>query len=336
MNLSTFDFRYPPELVAQIPEDSRDHARFLIADRRAKTIQHALFYQIVDFLEPGDCLVLNDTKVIPARFYGKKDSGGRVELVLLREVKEDIWRCLGYASKKLKLKDKITIAEDLTAEIIEIEKEGTFIAQFFSGAFPRQDLWAYGHMPLPPYIDRPSQPPDKERYQTVYAKNSGAVAAPTAGLHWSTALMRKAKDKGVEMAMLTLHVGHGTFQPIREQVIEDHKMHAEYFNMDDSAAGKINGARRVIAVGTTTARALESSVRDGRVIAQSGWTELYMYPGYDFKVVDALQTNFHQPKSSLLVMVSAFAETNFIRQCYEEAIRRRYRLFSYGDTMLIL
>ncbi len=334
MKLSQFDFTYLSELVAQYPSAQRGQSRLLVAHRKTQEIHHTTFEHILDFLESGDCLVVNDTRVFKARLLGKKETGGEVEIFLLKSIDHNTWECLG--SKKLKRGQKVIFSSSCWGVVQEISQDGKFLVEFsYDGNF-EDVLREHGHMPLPPYIERSDEDMDHDRYQTIFAAKEGAVAAPTAGLHWTSELLEKAKTKGIEIAFVTLHVGIGTFLPIRTENILDHKMHAEYFEISKEAAQKINDAKRVVAAGTTTVRALESSAQEGKVKSGGSWTELFIYPGFYFQIVNALQTNFHQPKSSLLVMVSAFAGRDFVLRCYNEAISLRYHLFSYGDTMLIL
>ncbi len=335
MKLSQFDFQYPPEWVAQYPPAQRGDAKLLVAHRKTQELHHTTFDHVLDFLESGDCLVVNDTRVFKARLWGEKETGGKVEVFLLhRQSEGSSWKCL--SSKKLKLGQKIIFGSNCSGIVRAMSEEGKLEVEFsYEGRF-EDIIEKYGHMPLPPYIERTDEAIDCDRYQTIFAKKQGAVAAPTAGLHWNQELLEKARQKGVEIVSVTLHVGAGTFLPIRTENILDHKMHAEYFEISKEVAQKINEAKRVVVVGTTTVRALESSAHEGRVEAKSGWTDLFIYEGFKFQIVDALQTNFHQPKSSLLVMVCAFAGRDFIFRCYQEALRHRYHLFSYGDTMLIL
>ena len=347
MKLSHFDFKYPPEWVAQYPSVQRGQYRLLVAHRSTQEIHHTTFEYILDFLERGDCLVVNDTRVFKARLLGKKETGGKVEVFLLNRHPEQVchpersegstWLCL--SSKKLKVGQKIILGPDCWGRIRDISEDGKSIVEFsYDGNF-KDILEKYGHMPLPAYIERSDEAIDTDRYQTIFAANRfnwGAVASPTAGLHWNKELLEKARTKGIEISSVTLHVGIGTFLPIRTENILDHKMHAEYFELSKETAEKINDAKRVVAVGTTTVRVLEASSQEENVKPGSGWTEIFITPGFQFQIIDALQTNFHQPKSSLLVMVSAFAGRDFILRCYTEAISRHYQLFSYGDTMLIV
>ena len=341
MKLSQFDFQYSPELVAQVPSAERGSSRLLVAHRKTQEIHHTTFDHILDFLEPGDCLVVNDTKVFKARLLGTKENGAKVEVFLLSRSEGSLWECLSRSRAGLEVGQKIFFDSMKIGAYVTIKEvlEGFIHVEFQSQEDFEKILNDHGHMPLPPYIERPDEVLDSDRYQTIFASNRfnwGAVAAPTAGLHWTPELLEKAKVKGIELVSVTLHVGVGTFLPISTENILDHKMHAEYFELSKDAAQKINDAKRVVAVGTTAVRALEASSLEGKVRPGSGWTELFITPGFQFQVIDALQTNFHQPKSSLLVMVSAFAGRDFIFRCYDAAISHRYKLFSYGDTMLIL
>ena len=333
MKLSQFDFQYPKELIAQYPL-KKGEARLLVADRRTKELHHTSFFHVLDFLSSDDCLVVNETQVIPARLFARKETGAYVEVLLLEELRKNVWKCTGSTSKNLKAGSKLIFQEG-NATILEVN-HGIFVLEFFYEGEWKEWLYKYGHVPLPLYIGRKDQKEDVENYQTVFAKNPGAIAAPTAGLHWTDELLACFKKKGGIIAPITLHVGYGTFSPIREENIKNHQMHREFFEISPESSQKINEAKRVVCVGTTTVRALESATQGKKVLASSRWTDLYIYPGYSFKRVDLLQTNFHQPKSSLLLMVSAFAGCEFISRCYQEAIEQRYRLFSYGDTLLLL
>ncbi|MBI3019520.1 MAG: tRNA preQ1(34) S-adenosylmethionine ribosyltransferase-isomerase QueA [Deltaproteobacteria bacterium] len=339
MKLSQFDFSYSQELVAQYPSAQRGQSKLLVAHRNTQEIHHTTFEHILDFLERGDCLVVNDTRVFKARLLGKKETGGKVEIFLLKRVNHNTWECLSSSSAKISVHQKIIFHDTFFGLIKDILNDGKVLVELYCEGDLEESLEKQGHIPLPPYIERSDEVLDQDRYQTIFAANRfnwGAVAAPTAGLHWTFELLEKAQAKGIELVSVTLHVGAGTFLPIRMENILDHKMHAEYFEISKEAAQKINDAQRIVAVGTTTIRALESSAQEGSVKAGSGWTDLFIYPGFKFQIVDALQTNFHQPKSSLLVMISAFAGRDFIFGCYQEAISHRYQLFSYGDTMLIV
>lgn len=359
MRLSEFDFSFPPEQIARYPSAVRGESKLLIAHRKSGEIIHTTFSKICDFLEEGDVVVVNQSRVFPARLMGRKETGGRIELLLLENLSGNRFRCLAFPLKRLKEGNKIYFpchsephGRGISAEILEINSSDESVVVNFNHEGDFQHLLEeVGHVPLPPYLRREDEPIDRERYQTVFAKKRGGAkergssAAPTAGLHWTEGLLEEVRLKGVDVVPITLHVGRGTFLPIREEEIEKHKMHSEYVEISEEAAQKINRAKRVIAVGTTVVRALEFSVHQlsrqqpgshPKVIATSGYTDLYIYPGYTFQIVDVLQTNFHQPQSTLLVMVSAFGGTDFIRHCYAEALERDYRLFSYGDAMLIL
>lgn len=350
MHVKEFDYHLPSELIAQYPIKKRDQSRLMVLHRENKTIDHRFFFEIIDYFKPGDVLVLNDTKVIPARLRGKKQSGGRVEVLLLRPQKNgrsdtSIWHCLVNCSKKPKLHSKIFFNQSLTAEILEKEKESFKVRFNYEGTF-EQVLERIGITPLPPYIKRGNGlPPDErldwERYQTIFARSRGAVAAPTAGLHFTSELLDQIKNKGIKVLSLTLHVGWGTFQPIRVEQIEEHHMHSEYYTLPSSTAKAINQARRrkarIISVGSTTTRALEYATHgQGTIKPGREYTDLFIYPGYSFKAIDVLITNFHLPQSTLLMLVSAFAGKECILEAYGEAIKKGYRFYSYGDAMLII
>ena len=340
MKLEEFDYYLPEELIAQVPIEKRDESRLLVVDKTQKTIEHKVFKNIIDYLEPGDCLVRNNTKVIPARLYGKKETGANVEFVLLNQIEGDIWESIVRPGNKLRPGTKVLFGEGLLeAEILDIMEGGTRKVKFtYQGIF-NEILDKIGLMPLPPYIHESLK--DKDRYQTVYAKFKGSAAAPTAGLHFTPELLKQIEEKGIKIANVTLHVGIGTFRPVKEENIEDHKMHTEHFYIKEEDCQKINEAKqngkRVIAVGTTSCRVLETIAdeKTGMVKPQEGDTGIYIYPGYKFKCIDALITNFHLPKSTLLMLVSAFADREFILKAYEEAVKKRYRFFSFGDAMLI-
>jgi S-adenosylmethionine:tRNA ribosyltransferase-isomerase len=349
MHIREFDYDLPPELVAQHPAEKRDHSRLMILHRRDRRIEHRLFFEITDYLQEGDVLVLNDARVIPARLLGKKETGGRAEVFLLRHLSngsdhESVWHCLVSCSKKPRSGARILIRESLVAEIME-EMEDGYAVRFTCEGKVTDVLRQAGWMPLPPYIKRDrslgDDGEDWERYQTVYARSEGAVAAPTAGLHFTEALLNRIREKGVNVLFLTLDVGWGTFQPVREEQIEEHRMHRERYAVPAAVAGALNGARRqkkrVVCVGTTAVRSLESAVmEDGSIARGEGHTDLFIYPGYRFKVVDTLVTNFHLPRSTLVMLVAAFAGNDFIFQAYREAVEQGYRFFSYGDAMLII
>ncbi|MCL2426670.1 MAG: tRNA preQ1(34) S-adenosylmethionine ribosyltransferase-isomerase QueA [Oscillospiraceae bacterium] len=344
---SDFSFELPPELIAQTPLENREQSRLLHMDRKTGAIAHHHFYELPNILRKGDCLVLNDSRVLPARLFGKLETGGMVEVVLLNEKKalaekvgSQVWECLTKPGKKTKVGAKLVFGDgELTATIIEVTDTGNRLIEFhFEGIF-LEVLERLGQMPLPPYIHEELK--DNERYQTVYSKDVGSAAAPTAGLHFTLELLDEIKAKGIDIQYVTLHVGLGTFRPVKADNIEDHEMHAEYFIITEETADAINRTKqnggRVVAVGTTSCRVLESCTSEsGIVSAFSGFTDIFIYPGYTFKCLDGLITNFHLPESTLIMLVSAFAGREHILNAYEEAIRERYRFFSFGDSMLLL
>lgn len=339
MNVSEFNYDLPEELIAQHPIEKRDESRLMVLDRRTKTIEHKVFKDILDELKPGDCLVRNNTKVIPARLYGKKETGANVEFLLLNRIEGDVWETIVRPGNKLHIGTKVVFGEGLLqAEILDIMPGGTRKVKFqYQGIF-NEILDKIGLMPLPPYIHETLR--KKERYQTVYAKYEGSAAAPTAGLHFTEDLLEKIKKKGVEIANVTLHVGIGTFRPVKEETVEEHEMHTEHFYIKKEDADKINYAKqnggRIIAVGTTSCRVLESVAdENGMVKEVEGDTNIFIYPGYHFKCLDALITNFHLPQSTLLMLVSALAGRDYIMSAYEEAVQQKYRFFSFGDAMFI-
>lgn len=341
MKVSDFDYELPEELIAQTPLDKRDESRLLVYHRNSKAVEHCIFRNIEDFLLPGDCLVVNDTKVIPARLLGyREDTGGRMEFVLLSRENDDTWRVLVKPGRRAKIGSRFLFGDGLLkAEVLDKTEEGGRIVRFFFDGVFEEVLDQAGIMPLPPYIHEELK--DKNRYQTVYARHSGSAAAPTAGLHFTPELLKRLKEKGVNFAKVTLHVGLGTFRPVKVENIQEHIMHKEKFEVSREAAEVINEAKRsgkrIIAVGTTSLRTLESISDDnGMIHAGSGETGIFIYPGYRFKVVDALITNFHLPRSTLLMLVSAMTGREEILQVYQEAIARRYRFFSFGDAMLIV
>ncbi len=341
MNLDDFDYDLPPDRIAQVPLQRRDASRLMIIDRSTREFHHTHFSNIGEFLPNSSLLVLNDTKVIPARLIGKKsETGGRIELLLIQEKEQDTWEVLAKPRRSLKVGTQIDFGGDkLKGEVVVKPEEGNCLVQFtYDGVFS-EVLANVGIMPLPPYIRRSPNREDTLRYQSVYASNEGAIAAPTAGLHFSEELLYELECNGVESAMLTLHVGIGTFQPVKVDNVQSHKMHAEYINLTDSEVEKIQKAREtgsnIVAIGTTVVRGLETAGADGTLRPYSGESNLFIYPGYQFKVVDALVTNFHLPKSTLLMLVSAFADIQLIQQAYKEALLHDYRFFSYGDAMLI-
>ncbi|MCK1160154.1 tRNA preQ1(34) S-adenosylmethionine ribosyltransferase-isomerase QueA [Streptococcus uberis] len=341
MHTNDFDFDLPEELIAQTPLEKRDSSRLLIIDHQTKEMTDSHFDQIVDQLNPGDALVMNNTRVLPARLHGEKpDTHGHVELLLLKNTKEDQWEVLAKPAKRLKVGSKVSFGDGrLTATVIEELDHGGRIVEFsYSGIF-LEVLESLGEMPLPPYIHEKLE--DSERYQTVYAKENGSAAAPTAGLHFTEALLKKIKDKGVHLVYLTLHVGLGTFRPVSVDSVDEHEMHSEFYHLSEEAAKtlrqvKANGGR-LVAVGTTSIRTLETigTKFDGDIQADSGWTNIFIKPGYQFKVVDAFSTNFHLPKSTLVMLVSAFAGREFVLEAYQHAVDEKYRFFSFGDAMFV-
>ena len=340
MKVSDFNYNLPKELIAQVPIKDRDQSRLMVLDRENKTIEHKIFKDIIDYLEPGDCLVRNNTKVIPARLYGvKEETGANVEFLLLKRVDGDIWEVMVKPGRKLMPGVRVEFGNGLLkAEILEKLGNGNKKVKFeYNGIF-NEILNEIGLMPLPPYIHEKLK--EKDRYQTVYAKYEGSAAAPTAGLHFTDELFEKLKEKGVEVANVTLHVGIGTFRPVKVENIEEHDMHSEHFYIKAEDAEKINKAKReghrVIAVGTTSCRVLESVAdNNGYVKEVEGDTNIFIYPGYKFKCLDALITNFHLPESTLIMLVSALAGKDFIMQAYEEAVKEQYKFFSFGDAMFI-
>ena len=340
MKLSEFDFELPEELIAQHPVEKRDTSRLMVVNRENGNIEHRHFYDILDYLKPGDVLVRNNTKVIPARLFGiKEETNGHVEVLLLKELKKDTWECLCGNARIVKMNTVITFGEGLLkAKCIEIKDEGIRVFEMMYDGIFYEILDQLGTMPLPPYIKEKLE--DKNRYQTVYAKIEGSAAAPTAGLHFTEEINQKIKDKGVDIAFVTLHVGLGTFRPVKVDDVLEHDMHSEYYMVTQEAADKINKAKesgkRVITVGTTSTRTIESVAdENGKMKADSGWTKIFIYPGYEFKVVDNLITNFHLPESTLIMLVSALAGKENVLNAYECAVENKYRFFSFGDAMFI-
>ncbi|HSP62109.1 MAG TPA: tRNA preQ1(34) S-adenosylmethionine ribosyltransferase-isomerase QueA [Pyrinomonadaceae bacterium] len=345
MRVSDFDYDLPAELIAQHPLSERDASRMLIVDRATQTWRDSAFASLPDCLHENDVLVLNNTRVFPARLLGQRSpSGGAVELLLLREIEPNVWSALARPARRLRTGTQITFREaGLRAEVVESQDDGVRVLRFKSERPLHAVIDEIGRTPLPPYIKREGEPSstDHERYQTVYAKERGAIAAPTAGLHFTPRVLQEIEARGVLLAEITLHVGYGTFEPVRAEVTSEHRVAPEWFSVGDEAAQVINRARangrRIIAAGTTTARALESSVRtDGQIEARSGFADLTIVPGYRLRAVDALLTNFHLPRSSLLMLVSAFAGRGLIIAAYDHAVRERYRFYSFGDCMLII
>lgn len=340
MNVKDYDYDLPEELIAQDPLEDRSSSRLMVLDRQTGDVEHRHFTDILEYLHPGDCLVINNTKVIPARLFGvKEDTQAKIEVLLLKRKENDIWETLVKPGKKAKPGTKLVFGDGLlTAEVVDVVEEGNRLIQFHYDGIFEEILDQLGQMPLPPYITH--QLKDKNRYQTVYAKYDGSAAAPTAGLHFTKELLQKVKDMGVDIAEVTLHVGLGTFRPVKVDNVLDHHMHSEFYMVSQEAADKINRAKesghRVIAVGTTSARTLEAAAdENGRLHETSGWTEIFIYPGYQFKVIDALITNFHLPQSTLVMLVSALAGREHVLHAYEIAVKERYRFFSFGDAMLI-
>ena len=341
MNVKDYDYDLPEELIAQDPLEDRSSSRLMVLDRQTGDMEHRHFTDILEYLHPGDCLVINNTKVIPARLFGvKEDTQAKIEVLLLKRKENDIWETLVKPGKKAKPGTKLVFGDGLlTAEVVDVVEEGNRLIQFHYDGIFEEILDQLGQMPLPPYITH--QLKDKNRYQTVYAKYDGSAAAPTAGLHFTKELLQKVKDMGVDIAEVTLHVGLGTFRPVKVENVLDHHMHSEFYMVSQEAADKINRAKesghRVIAVGTTSTRTLEAAAdENGRLHETSGWTEIFIYPGYQFKVIDALITNFHLPQSTLVMLVSALAGREHVLHAYEIAVKERYRFFSFGDAMLIL
>lgn len=339
MKVKDFDYYLPEELIAQTPIEKRDESRLMVLDKKAKTIEHRHFKNILEYLEPGDVLVRNNTKVIPARLYGQKETGAKVEILLLNNIEKDIWECIVRPGNKLHIGTKVIFGNGLlVAEILDTMPGGTRKVEFHYDGIFNEILDKIGLMPLPPYIHESLK--EKERYQTVYAKYEGSAAAPTAGLHFTPELLEEIQKKGVEIANVTLHVGIGTFRPVKEETVEEHEMHSEHFYIKQEDAEKINKAKkeghRVIAVGTTSCRVLESIAdENGYVEETEGDTQIFIYPGYKFKCLDALITNFHLPQSTLLMLVSALAGKDYIMESYNEAVKEKYRFFSFGDAMFI-
>ena len=339
MKTSDFDFELPQELIAQTPILNRDESRLLVLDKKTGEVEHHVFKDIIDYLNPGDVLVINDTKVIPARLMGvKEDTGAVIELLLLKDLGGDIWECLSRPQKRLHIGTIVKFSDELSAQVIELLDDGVTRVKLIYEGILLEILDRLGEMPLPPYIHEKLE--DKDRYNTVYAKNIGSAAAPTAGLHFTNDLLSLLKNKGVIITNVTLHVGLGTFRPVEVDDINNHHMHSEYYNMSKDTANILNEAKRlgnkIIAVGTTSTRTLESIINKyGKFVECSGNTDIFIYPGYQFKAIDSLITNFHLPKSTLVMLVSALAGRENILNAYHEAIKEKYRFFSFGDAMFI-
>lgn len=340
MKVSEFNYNLPEELIAQTPLEKRDESRLMILNRKTKTIEHKHFKDIIEYLSPGDVLVRNNTKVIPARLYGKKETGANVEFLLLNNIEKDTWECIVRPGNKLHIGTKVIFGDGLLkANILDIMPGGTRKVEFHYEGIFNEILDQIGLMPLPPYIHEELK--QKDRYQTVYAKYDGSAAAPTAGLHFTPELLKSLEEKGIIIANVTLHVGIGTFRPVKEDEVEKHEMHSEHFYIKQEDVEKINQAkregRRVISVGTTSCRVLETVADErGMVSKAEGDTKIFIYPGYQFKCLDGLITNFHLPQSTLLMLVSALAGKDYIMKAYEEAVKEKYRFFSFGDAMFII
>lgn len=340
MKTSDFWYALPEELIAQTPLKDRDTSRLCVLDRQTGKVSHRHFYDILDYLHPGDCLVMNDSRVLPARLLGRRPTGGAVEVLLLRDLGDGFWECLCKPGRKMQVGSDVIFGEgELTATVSEVRGDGNRVVQFHYQGIFLEVLERLGKMPLPPYIKAELQ--DQERYQTVYSREVGSAAAPTAGLHFTNELLEKIRDKGVKTAFVTLHVGLGTFRPVKAEEITDHHMHSELCMMNEATAAILNQTKaeggRIICVGTTSCRTLESLVNeDGSFEAKSKWTEIFIYPGYEFKAMQGLITNFHLPESTLVMLVSAFAGRENVLNAYNEAVKERYRFFSFGDAMCIM
>lgn len=340
MKTSDFYYDLPEELIAQDPLEDRSSSRLMVLDRKTGEVEHHIFIEVIDYLNPGDCLVINDTKVIPARLFGiKEGTEAKIEVLLLKRRENNVWETLVKPGKKARVGARISFGGGLLkGEVIDVVEEGNRLIQFsYEGIF-EEILDQLGQMPLPPYITH--QLKDKNRYQTVYAKHEGSAAAPTAGLHFTPELLKAIEEKGVNIAHVTLHVGLGTFRPVKVEDVTQHHMHSEFYVVEESQAALVNETKRnggkIVAVGTTSLRTLESAAgEDGLLQAKSGWTDIFIYPGYQFKIIDRLITNFHLPESTLIMLVSALAGKEHIMAAYEEAVKERYRFFSFGDAMLI-
>ncbi len=342
MKVSEFDYTLPKELIAKFPAEPRDSSRLMVLNRKTGEIEHRIFRDIKEYLKEGDVLVLNNTKVIPARLYGELPTGGKVETLLIRQVEPSVWEVMSKPARKLRPGRKVIFSPELTAEVVGYLGEGRRLLRF---SYPEsmdfmEILSRIGHVPLPPYVEREERPEDREKYQTVFAKEEGSVAAPTAGLHFTPELLKELEERGVIIKTVTLHVGPGTFKPVKVERVEEHKMDYETYTVPEETAEEINRAkeegRRVIAVGTTVVRTLESVASEGGTVKSGeGITNLFIYPGYRFKVIDALITNFHLPRSTLLMLVCAFAGKEKVLNAYREAIKEGYRFYSFGDAMFI-
>ena len=340
MKTSDFYFDLPEELIAQTPLEDRSNSRLMILDRKTGDVEHKIFKDVIDYLNPGDCLVLNNTRVIPARLIGEKaDTGGKIEFLLLKRTEKDVWQALVKPGKRAKVGTKFSFGNGkLIGEVVGLAEEGSRLVKFYYEGIFEEVLDELGNMPLPPYITERLE--ERERYQTVYSKHNGSAAAPTAGLHFTNELLESIKAKGVDIAFVTLHVGLGTFRPVKVDDVLEHEMHSEYYMVDKEASEKINKAKKngnkVICVGTTSCRTVESaSNENGEIIESSGWTNIFIYPGYKFKIVDRLITNFHLPESTLIMLVSALVSKDDVLNAYNTAVKEKYRFFSFGDAMII-
>ena len=340
MKTSDFYFDLPEELIAQTPLEDRSNSRLMVLDKESGEIQHRVFKDIIEYLNPGDCLVLNNTRVIPARLIGEKvDTGGKIEFLLLKRTEKDVWQALVKPGKRAKIGTKFSFGNGkLIGEVVGLAEEGSRLVKFYYEGIFEEVLDELGNMPLPPYITERLE--ERERYQTVYSKHNGSAAAPTAGLHFTEELLNDIKAKGVEIAFVTLHVGLGTFRPVKVDNVLEHDMHSEYYIVEKSEAEKINNAKkngnRVICVGTTSCRTVESAANEnGEIVASEGWTNIFIYPGYKFKIVDRLITNFHLPESTLIMLVSALSSKDIVLNAYNTAVKEQYRFFSFGDAMIV-
>lgn len=339
MRTEDFDYNLPEELIAQHPADKRDFSRLMVVDRKTGKREDKHFYDIIDYLNEGDLLVMNDTRVIPARLFGhREEKEEEIEVFLLENIEDDKWEVLVRPGKKMKIGTKCIFSDELSLEVIDIKEDGNRIVEFFYDGIFQEILDRLGNMPLPPYIKEKLK--DKERYQTVYSKNPGSVAAPTAGLHFTKELLKKIEEKGVKLAYITLNVGLGTFRPVKVDDVKNHKMHSEFYQISKETADLINETKknnkRIISTGTTTTRTLESVYKkNGKIKEDSGWTDIFIYPGFEFNVIDCQITNFHLPKSTLIMLVSALASKEIILDAYKDAVDKKYRFFSFGDAMFL-
>lgn len=339
MRTSEFDYYLPEELIAQHPTSKRDEARMMVLDRKSGEREDKYFFEIIDYLKAGDVLVMNDTRVIPARLFGHRpEKEEKIEVFLLNNTEGAKWEVLVKPGKKMKIGTEVIFSDDLSCKVVDVKDDGNRIVEFYYEGIFNEILDRLGNMPLPPYIKEKLK--DNEDYQTVYSKNPGSVAAPTAGLHFTKELLEKIEEKGVKLAYLTLNVGLGTFRPVNEDEITNHKMHSEFYTLSEETSKILNEAksegRRIIAVGTTSIRTLESVYKkNNKISADSGWTDIFIYPGFEFKVVDAIITNFHLPKSTLIMLIAAFTSKDIILDAYKDAVNKKYRFFSFGDCMFI-